>query len=478
MTKILNTFAIGFSKECSFPEVIQKLENDNIIKISQWVTTGDLATIDLFDFYHGKYFSQREITHKIDAKLYDKIAKYMFEFCYINSRNNLSHKYIKKIHTTIFDEVHEFNKFVYVIYDIFISQKIDLVLFQEIPHDGAEIILYRLAKVMGIKTIILANFTHFWGRIFAFYSLEDFGNFNEIPELSSNTEAVDVEYKDFKSKMYYMNNVVGYLKKIDALKKEYKKHKRKFFLKSLFSSFVSKDNIQKTEFALCTSLMQYSRALEYHANMTNAVDNSIDLNKKYVYFAMHLDPEIPTTPALAGVFCDQLIAIERLSAILPNDMFIYVKENPKQTDILRPKAFFERLAKLKNVKLVNRNTYELIDNSCFVATIAGTVGWEAITGGKNVLAFGKNWYQTFPGVFKFDENLNLDEIINYKIDKSEFEKKLQAIVRKSGNGMIYFPFSNPEYTTKITDIYPKYERENNINDLYKSIKKLIEYKHD
>ena len=72
---------------------------------------------------------------------------------------------------------------------------------------------------MGIKTIIMANFTHFWGRIFAFYSLEDFGEFNEIPDLSNDAEEVTVDYDDFKKKMYYMKYVKNHNSKLDILKK-------------------------------------------------------------------------------------------------------------------------------------------------------------------------------------------------------------------------------------------------------------------
>ena len=48
MKEPLNSFIIGFSEECSFPETIEKLAKDKIINISQWVTTNKRGTIDLF----------------------------------------------------------------------------------------------------------------------------------------------------------------------------------------------------------------------------------------------------------------------------------------------------------------------------------------------------------------------------------------------------------------------------------------------
>lgn len=470
-----NTFVIGFSEECSFPETIEKLSADGIINISEWVTTNKRGTIDLFDFYHGKTFTTHKITHHIPHDLYEKISQFLFEFCYINSRSSISHTHINKVHSNIYSDVQEFNKFVYLIYDIFVSKKIELVFFQEIPHDGAEIALYRLAKIMGIKTIIVANFTHFWGRIFAFYSLEDFGQFAEIPDLSDDADAVSVDYDDFKKKMYYMKHVANHNAKLGVLKKVISKIRKRYLAKLFFSPFISQKKFNKTEFALATAIIQRQKTLEYEKNYQEITEEKADLTKKYVYFALHLDPEIPTTPALAGVYSDQLIAVERLRNILPDDITIYIKENPKQTDILRSDGFFDRLKKIKNLKAVNQNTYELINNSCFVATIAGTVGWEAITAGKNVIVFGRAWYQTFPGAFKFSENLDLNEVMNHKIERSELQKAVKEILRKSGIGMVYFPFSNPNFKTDIKEIYPSYDRMKNISDLSLSIKKLIEH---
>ncbi len=474
MNKLLNTFIIGFSKECSFPEAITELEKDNIIKICNWVTTNGYGNIDLMDFYHGRYFKNHEIKHQIPSELHNQLLQYLFEFCYINSRTHLSHSYTEGVGSNIYHEVNEFHKFAKVIYDIFITSKIDLVLFQEIPHDGAEIVLYRLAKLMGIKTIILTNFTHFWGRSFAFYSLEDFGDFNEIPNLSDDADQIKIDYQDFKGKIFYMKNVSGYQSKLNFLNKKLRELRNKFLIKSFTKPFVSEVKFNRALSRLVGAGLQYINIKNYKNNFESLLCADVDLKQKYIYFALHLDPEIPTVPPLAGIYHDQLLALERLSNSVPNNVLIYVKENPKQTDIVRSDSFFDRLKKLKNVRLVDRNTYELIDNSCFVATIAGTVGWEALTGGKNVLLFGKTWYQKFPGVFKFSDNIDVEKISNYKIDQNEFEQAVRKLINKSTHGMTYFEFNNRNLT-KITDIYPQYTRESNNEYLSSAIKKLIVY---
>ena len=63
--------------------------------------------------------------------------------------------------------------------------------------------------------------------------------------------------------------------------------------------------------------------------------------------------------------------------------------------------------------------YELLDKCQFVATITGTVGWEAICKGKNVLVFGIPWYRDLTGVISFREGLTLER--NYQLHALEHE---------------------------------------------------------
>ena len=165
------------------------------------------------------------------------------------------------------------------------------------------------------------------------------------------------------------------------------------------------------------ALHRYYLKKEYQLN-SKKFETDADLGSKFVYFALHLQPE-KTTSAWGGKYADQVLALERLSELIPDDWWIYAKENPKQNHVMRGKYFYQRISKIPKLKLIRRevDTYKLLENSQFPATVTGTIGFEAICGGKNVLIFGWGaWYKTLPGVFSYSPDLEVEDIMNYKIE--------------------------------------------------------------
>lgn len=94
------------------------------------------------------------------------------------------------------------------------------------------------------------------------------------------------------------------------------------------------------------NLIKLPYTFMYHRRMARAVSKDIDLKANFVYFPLHLQPEM-TTDSLGGVYRDQMLAIERVSELLPEGWFVYVKENPYQDEFRRGRCFFQRLKMLK-----------------------------------------------------------------------------------------------------------------------------------
>jgi capsule polysaccharide export protein KpsC/LpsZ len=194
--------------------------------------------------------------------------------------------------------------------------------------------------------------------------------------------------------------------------------------------------------------------------------DSVDMGAKFVYFPLQMQPEM-TTSTLGGIYSDQLLAIENISTLIPDNWFIYVKENPKQLEGHRGEYFFRRLKLLPKVKYLSKeiDSFDLVEHSQFVANVTGTVGWEALLAGKAVVAFGRTWYQEFCGVLKYHKDLSLETILNQKIDKRQFEIDYNKYVKKTANGIV-----DRGYITN----FPEYSDKNNALYLRDSLKKIIE----
>ncbi len=134
--------------------------------------------------------------------------------------------------------------------------------------------------------------------------------------------------------------------------------------------------------------------------------SEVDLDKPYIYYAMHYQPERTTCPE-GGYFSNQFLAISVLADALPDNWSIYVKEHPSQFryntfgEMSRWEQYYDDIKRLKSVRFVRRDvpSFELIDRSQAIATITGAVGWEALIRSKPVLCFGNPWYGACSGAF-------------------------------------------------------------------------------
>lgn len=168
-----------------------------------------------------------------------------------------------------------------------------------------------------------------------------------------------------------------------------------------------------------------------------SVAEPFDTQLPYVYFPLHFQPEITTSP-LGGQFCDQATAITLLGQRLPETVRLVIKEHPMQNWIGRGTGFYQNIVdQSKNVTFVPRNTssHELIQKSLAVATITGTAGWEALFRKKPVLLFGNIFYQNAPGVFRIRSALDcenaVDTILNHRFVYSERLLKLFLMALES-----------------------------------------------
>lgn len=214
----------------------------------------------------------------------------------------------------------------------------------------------------------------------------------------------------FKSrlKQFFTQDIISYLKDI--------KHNAEMQLKKQYNPI----NPYRLGF-FTRKKIDYKRITNLKKMLNDSVE-CYSLDKPYVYFPLHFEPERTTNPD-GDRFHDQILAILSLRKFLPNNITIFVKEHPSQI-LVRSKGargrspmFYDILKNISGVKLISykENNYKLLKNSLFSATITGSVALESSIIGKKSIVFGSTWYDDCPNIFKWNENMSYQEFLSYKV---------------------------------------------------------------
>ena len=176
-------------------------------------------------------------------------------------------------------------------------------------------------------------------------------------------------------------------------------------------------------------------------------------SKNYLYFAASYQPE--ATTFTTGVYQDFFLVLDIISSVIPSDWVIYFKEHPgtfidgssRYSSLVRDKYYYQRIQSYDNIKMVSADvrTFDLIDNAQAVATVSGTVAWEASVRGKPALSFGSAWYVGCDSIFWIktlqDAKDAIEKILaGFKPDAKDIERYAAAIEKVAVKGMIHNNF--------------------------------------
>ena len=351
---------------------------------------------------------------------------------YVNNFTTFSQMIVRR--NTSFSNFHdlrdEFSLFYHSFFEILKDKKIELIIFFSFPHEGLDYILYKIAKLLKIKTLLLYQ-SIFKDRYFMISDLSEFG------EIKNNFKKKNYEYLIDEYKQYTKNiNLFN--------KQEYKFNNS--FIKKLLKSKRKFKYLAENILTFLKIINRKDFQAEYLKNLRKIEISNESLNeilkskKKKIYYPLHFQPELATS-ALGGNFDDQILVLERLSMFAGDNMEIIVKDNPRQTFFQRGEYYFKRLKYLKNVHFVNRlhDSDDLLAKTDITATISGTSGWEAIKNKKKVLLFGSSWYSNIHGVFQIKNETTNDEISKFiedDFDYSRFLSDFNNILSQTYEGVV------------------------------------------
>lgn len=445
----LNAYIWGFDDSYT-RDVIRRLDSEKIIKIKRWFISENMEKDEWFlgkewvelpwrfdlikDFKRRNLFTPVDVDNHIFANLEMILHNFTRAtdcFCVP------MHEAINMVHCLK-------NHYYYLLK----KDNPDIILFYNLPHYPEGIVLYFLAKAMGIKTLLL-TMTSFIGEITYCYSLDDYGEFRDVPEYvplykKRSLENIEISYKiqmpyttpkcikhDMGLDKPLTQKLRALLHPVDYCYERYKLIVGNYSAKyESFTDFL--------EMRLHKIINNKLGRENYSKRFRNLVLSNFDINDDYVYFPLHLQPEM-STDTQGGVYTDQLLALEKLVACLPKGWKIFVKENPKQTYYKRGKYFFQRLKSIPNVFLLDRSvdTVLLMQHAKIVATINGTAAYEAVKGGTPAVIFGKYWYNGLEGIFQYYDGLDMAKVSSYKIDRDALAKGILAKKKKMVPVVLY-----------------------------------------
>lgn len=292
---------------------------------------------------------------------------------------------------------------------------IDLVIFTATPHFPWDVVLYHVARYMGIKTRFPRR-THLANKMLIDDSFGEPFKITPRHDLFGDAlyEAVGVELLAIVDRetpwlSYSKNRHKKFVKHAAS-----PRHQIAYFFrvllaytlraplrKGFFSPFAG-NALKFPHWALFfEEVRQYNRAKDL-ADCWERLAKPADFTRPYIYLALHSQPERSTQPE-AGCLEDQYLAAEMLAKSLPEGWELYIKEHPNHYKIVPPdlrqsharsRWMYEQFAGLPACRLVPWKTSgdELIANARMSATITGSVGWQSLLAGKPAIVFGPAWY--------------------------------------------------------------------------------------
>ena len=347
------------------------------------------------------------------------------------------------------------------------KNNINMFISDSIPHLGFDYIIYSLCKIKKIPTVMFYRIPTLPQKVTSKYILTDITKpgieaYRKYLELEKTIEQKDensLELPAFAVAYIEAHHRKGrpkvFLKEENPapIKRLSKKQLVIYRARKLFRYLITVN--VKQIFKKLKDIKQNKQDNKYYANLMRETHERYDslmiqpnLNCRYIYFALHMQPECTTSP-MAGVFVEQQMIVHMLSCSVPNDVKIYIKEHPRK-DVIRHIDFYNQISKMKNVYLVDKafSSFELMEHSIAVATATGTVGWEALLRGIPVIMFGYYFYQYAPGVFHInsmdDLKTAIHEIIENKFVPDIFKIKLFF---KALEGIVIEGYANERYKT-------------------------------
>ncbi len=371
----------------AYTNILSDIEYNMLITIDKKLVGKKIEQIDRVQYFSvdSVYGVFKRPLPPPDIQTLELLRPYYFEIYQIAERQ--ASFYRLDVREYIYHQISYFDR-------VLKNNRVNLCVIWNFPHQGGDYILYALCKVKKIKVFVLGKIYNPLTREDVYYIDESIERPLEGEDLV-NRELTNLQF------IYDSYSVESEKTKAVLVKGEYKYN---YFIdnyicliKLFFKNIKKKNwrlNIAKVKKRICQGVSAGIGRVYYNKKACRTVGE-----EKYLLFALHYQPEASTLP-MGGIFVDQILAIEMISKLLPEGIYLYVKEHPL-SGYYRKKKYYEKILHNPNIRLFSKSYTEkdLLQNALGIITITGTIGMEAIFMHKPVIAFGYPYYWEAPGVY-------------------------------------------------------------------------------
>ncbi|HUO56393.1 MAG TPA: hypothetical protein VMU27_03100 [Candidatus Paceibacterota bacterium] len=349
----------------------------------------------------------------------------------------------------------------------------DAIVFLEIPHEIYSFVLFALSKHRGIRTLMFEN-TITYDRLSAYedYRIGDTKILDGHRHGFKRIEGLEALSPDVREEFERTAKKDEPPQFTDAFYAGYRGLKYRYAQVRAVIRFVRDGSIWERLFNRVGNLFKESLTSEHRR-----CEQPADLSKSYVYLGLHSQPERTTSPQ-GGVYVDQILLAQTIAAALPDGWLLYIKEHPAQWALsqrkytaYRYRGYYEEIARIPRTRLVpiTTNTFALMRSAKAVATVTGTVGWEAVVRSIPALIFGYAWYRYCDGVLRITSTNDVREA--FKKIQSGYSVDPQKVLDFVGclDKATFWSSLNPYVATVDAE-----EQAMGIDNMYQAIVKHLE----
>ena len=291
------TRILFYESSDSWSPVLRELNNSQDYTIVYWIGTNPACNkhVHELDFIAAADRVYENCAKDVYDTIYPDFTRFMDMYCrnYRPDKQNIYRDY------TVHQYLNVFNLLLEELTCILKKNRIDTVIISRIPHLGSEYLLYLSGKALGLRVIMLYQ-SLFPERFFVCTDWDDFGRFEKTPILDPQPVLPRIK-QGFGHDWFYMDqSLVGARPQRDVAASIAKFRRYSYWIQAVRTSVPAiMTSVRQLVTPLPVALKATAnRDRDYAARIKKIASVSPDLSQPFVYFPLHLQPEM-TTSALA-----------------------------------------------------------------------------------------------------------------------------------------------------------------------------------